>query len=181
MPRCCAPPETEKNVYVYAMTIRTVQPADWPAISAIYQQGIDTGNATLETAAPSPEKMAGNYLAAPQLVAETDVQIAGYALLSAVSGRCVYGGVAEVSIYIGADFRGQGVGSLLLTELIRQSEENGFWTLQAGIFPENKASVALHLANGFRQVGYRERIGRHFGVWRDTLLLERRSAIVGAE
>ncbi len=166
------------------MIIRTVQPTDWPAMAAIYQQGIDTGNATLETAAPSPEKMATNYLAAPQLVAEIEGQtgkIAGYALLSAVSGRCVYGGVAEVSIYIGTDFRGQGVGRLLLLELIRQSEENGLWTLQAGIFPENKASVALHLANGFRQVGYREKIGKHFGVWRDTLLLERRSVVVGVE
>lgn len=166
------------------MIIRTVQPTDWPAMVAIYQQGIDTGNATLETAAPSPEKMATKYLTSPQLVAEIEGkpgEIAGYALLSAVSGRCVYGGVAEVSIYIGSDFRGQGVGRLLLTELIRQSEENGLWTLQAGVFPENKASVALHLANGFRQVGYREKIGKHFGVWRDTLLLERRSAVVGID
>lgn len=161
------------------MTIRTVQVQDWPTIAAIYQQGIDTGHATMETAAPSPEKMAANYLNAPQIVAETDDQVAGYALLTAVSGRCVYGGVAEVSLYVGAAFRGQGVGRLLLDELIRQSEQNGLWTLQAGIFPENKASVALHLAAGFRQVGYRERIGKHLGVWRDTLLLERRSDVVG--
>lgn len=163
------------------MTLRTVQPPDWPAIAAIYQQGIDTGHATMETGAPPPETMAQSYLTAPQIVAEQDGQIAGYALLTAVSGRCVYGGVAEVSIYVGSDFRGQGVGRLLLNELIRQSEQNGFWTLQAGIFPENKASVALHLAAGFRQVGYRERIGKHLGVWRDTLLLERRSGIVGVD
>ncbi|TAE34295.1 MAG: N-acetyltransferase family protein [Cytophagales bacterium] len=163
------------------MILRTVQPLDWPTIAAIYQEGIDTGHATMETAAPSPEKMATNYLAAPQIVAEQDGRVAGYALLTAVSGRCVYGGVAEVSLYIGAEFRGQGVGRLLLDELIRQSEQNGLWTLQAGIFPENKASVALHLAAGFRQVGYRERIGKHLGVWRDTLLLERRSDVVGVD
>ncbi len=169
------------------MRIRTTQPADWPAIANIYQQGIDTGNASLESHAPTPEKMAANYLAQPQLVAETggntDAEprrIMGYALLSATSGRCVYGGVAEVSIYVGSDFRGQGVGRLLLTELVRQSEEQGIWTVQAGIFPENRASVALHLACGFREVGYREKLGKHQnGIWRDVLLLERRSQTVG--
>lgn len=161
------------------MIIRSVQPTDWPTMAAIYQQGIDTGHATLETQAPPPGVMAASYLVAPQLVAEQNGVVAGYALLSAVSGRCVYGGVAEVSLYVGADFRGQGVGRLLLNELIHQSEENGLWTLQAGIFPENKASVALHLSAGFRQVGYREKIGKHLGVWRDTLLLERRSRVVG--
>ncbi len=168
------------------MIVRTVIPADWPQMASIYQQGIDTGNATMETVAPTPEKMAQNYLNTPQLVAENSTgryefipKIAGYAVLSKVSGRCVYGGVAEVSIYVGSDYRGKGVGGLLLTELIRQSEENGLWTLQAGIFPENKASVALHLANGFRQVGYREKLGKHHGIWRDILLLERRSKVVG--
>ncbi len=168
------------------MIVRTVVPADWPQMATIYQQGIDTGNATMEIAAPPPEKMAQNYLTTPQLVAEDRnvryellPKIAGYAVLSKVSGRCVYGGVAEVSIYVGSDFRGQGVGRLLLTELIRQSEENGLWMLQAGIFPENRASVALHLANGFRQVGYREKLGKHHNIWRDILLLERRSKLVG--
>jgi L-amino acid N-acyltransferase YncA len=168
------------------MLVRTVIPADWPQMATIYQQGIDTGNATMETAAPPPEKMAQNYLPTPQLVAEEwncryelTPKIAGYAVLSKVSGRCVYGGVAEVSIYVGSDFRGKGVGRLLLAELIRQSEETGIWTLQAGIFPENKASVALHIANGFRQVGYREKLGKHHDIWRDILLLERRSPVVG--
>ena len=169
------------------MLIRTAQPADWPAIAAIYQQGIDTGNASFESRAPEPDNMATNYLATPRLVAETDSdntteprRIAGYALLSATSGRCVYGGVAEVSIYVGHEFRGQGVGRLLLTELVRQSEEQGLWTVQAGIFPENRASIALHLACGFREVGYREKLGKHQnGIWRDVLLLERRSKTVG--
>lgn len=168
------------------MIVRTVIPADWPQMAAIYQQGIDTGNATMEVAAPPPEKMAQNYLTTPQIVAEEwngrselSPKIAGYAVLSKVSGRCVYGGVAEVSIYVGSDFRGKGVGRLLLAELIRQSEENGIWTLQAGIFPENRASIALHQANGFRQVGYREKFGKHHGTWRDILLLERRSKVVG--
>jgi L-amino acid N-acyltransferase YncA len=162
------------------MIIRTAQPTDWPAMAAIYQQGIDTGNATLETTAPAPDKMAAHYLVAPQLVADIGGAVAGYALLSAVSGRCVYGGVAEVSIYIDEAFRGRGVGRALLTELARQSEQNGLWTLQAGIFPENRASVALHLACGFREVGIREKIGQQAnGVWRDVLLLERRSQTVG--
>lgn len=168
------------------MIVRTVTPADWPQMAVIYQQGIDTGNATMEVAAPPPEKMAQNYLPSPQLIAEEwngrndpSPKIAGYAVLSKVSGRCVYGGVAEVSIYVGSDFRGRGVGRLLLTELIRESEENGIWMLQAGVFPENKASIALHLANGFRQVGYREKLGKHHGVWRDILLLERRSKVAG--
>ena len=170
------------------MILRTVTLTDWSQMAAIYKQGIDTGNATMETIAPLPEKMAQNYLEAPRLVAEVQAgdnwdgqlpKITGYAVLSKVSGRCVYGGVAEVSIYVDADFRGQGVGRLLLAELVRQSGENDLWTLQAGIFPENRASVALHLANGFRQVGYREKFGKHHGIWRDLLLLERRSKVVG--
>lgn len=161
------------------MTIRTVQPADWPSLVLIYQQGIDTGHATFETQAPPPDEMATKYLLAPQLVAERDGAIVGYALLSAVSGRCVYGGVAEVSLYVRATERGQGIGSQLLNRLIADSEVLGFWTLQAGIFPENTASVALHHQHGFRTVGYREKLGQQHGIWRDVLLLERRSALVG--
>lgn len=164
------------------MKIRSIQPGDWPAVAGIYQQGIDTGNATFETQAPPPDEMATRYLPELQFVAETDDgRVAGYALLSAVSGRCVYGGVAEVSVYVDPAFQGQGVGRKLLTELIQQSETAGLWTLQAGIFPENEASVGLHLALGFRQVGIRERIGKHHGVWRNTLLLERRSQLIGNE
>lgn len=161
------------------MTIRTARSEDWPTLALIYQQGIDTGQATFETKAPPPSEMAAKYLPAPQLVAEQDDKIAGYALLSAVSGRCVYGGVAEVSLYVAATERGQGLGGQLLGRLITDSEALGFWTLQAGIFPENTASVALHHRHGFRTVGYREKVGQQHGIWRDVLLLERRSSLVG--
>lgn len=161
------------------MPIRTVQTADWPSLVLIYQQGIDTGHATFETQAPAPYEMTTKYLSAPQLVAERDGAVVGYALLSAVSGRCVYGGVAEVSLYVRATERGQGIGGQLLSRLIADSEALGFWTLQAGIFPENTASVALHHQQGFRTVGYREKLGQQHGIWRDVLLLERRSTRVG--
>lgn len=166
------------------MFVRTVLPTDWPRLATIYQQGIDTGHATMETKAPSPQEMSAKYLAAPQLVAVVtassgEPEIAGYALLSSVSGRCVYGGVAEVSLYVAADYRGKGVGKKLLEQLIAASEEAGFWMLQAGIFPENTASVAAHHRAGFRTVGLREKIGKRAGVWRDVLLLERRSQQIG--
>ncbi|MBC8152203.1 MAG: N-acetyltransferase [Bacteroidetes bacterium] len=159
--------------------IRTVQPDDWPAMAAIYQQGIDTGDATMETQAPPPEKMALSYLETPQLVIEQAGAVVGYALLTAVSGRCVYAGVAEVSLYVSASHRGQGIGRQLLSQLITDSEQQGIWTVQAGIFPENTASVAVHKQCGFREVGYRERIGQRNGQWRDVLLLERRSKTIG--
>lgn len=166
------------------MFVRTALPTDWPRLATIYQQGIDTGHATMETKAPSPQEMSAKYLAAPQLVAEVttssgESEIAGYALLSSVSGRCVYGGVAEVSLYVATDYRGKGVGKMLLEQLIAASEEAGFWMLEAGIFPENAASVAAHHRVGFRTVGLREKIGKRDGVWRDILLLERRSQIIG--
>ena len=160
------------------VAIRTLQPSDWPALAAIYQQGIDTGQATFETLAPSPDEMASRYLAAPQLVAHSNGVVVGYALLSAVSGRGVYSGVAEVSLYVRADRRGQGIGGRLLPVLVADSEALGFWTLQAGIFPENEASVALHHRAGFRTVGYRQKLAQQHGIWRDVLLLERRSQLV---
>ncbi len=155
------------------MLIRPVQPNDWHAMAAIYQQGIDTGNATLETQAPAPETMAKTYMSAPQLVAEEAGEIIGYALLTAVSGRCVYAGVAEVSLYIHASHRGKGVGQQLLNQLILASERDNLWTLQA--------SIALHKRCGFREVGYRERIGKRAGIWRNVVLLERRSNQVGID
>lgn len=154
---------------------------DWKAVRAIYVQGIATGNATFETDVPDWEEWDGTHVQTCRLVARDGDQIVGWAALSPVSGRCVYAGVAEVSVYVAAAARGKGVGKALLRALVEESERSGFWTLQAGILPENAASIAVHKACGFREVGRRERIGQMNGVWRDVLLMERRSRIVGAE
>lgn len=154
---------------------------DWPAVSDIYASGIATAQATFQTSVPTWSEWHASHLEPCRLVARKreDGEVVGWAALTRVSSRWVYAGVAEVSIYIGADARGQGVGRSLLEKLIEESEREGIWTLQSGIFPENEASVALHVACGFRVVGRRERIGRMNGVWRDNLLLERRSPTVG--
>ena len=154
-------------------------PDDWEAVRGIYEEGIAAGNATFETCAPSWEQWDAGHLAEGRLVARSNEGVLGWAALSRVSGRCVYAGVAEVSLYVGQSHRGQGVGGALLRALIEASEAQGIWTLQAGIFPENAASLALHRRHGFREIGRRERIGRMGGVWRDVVWLERRSAIVG--
>lgn len=161
------------------LTIETMQPGDWEAVRAIYEEGIATKNATFETAAPEWEKWDAAHLKDCRLVARLNGQVIGWAALSPVSSRCVYAGVAEESVYISAAARGQGVGKKLLTALIEASEQAGFWMIQTGIFPENEASIQLHRNCGFRIVGYREKIGQMDGVWRDTLLLERRSGVVG--
>jgi phosphinothricin acetyltransferase len=153
---------------------------DWEAVRAIYQEGLATGNATFETAVPTWEEWTQDHLQDGRLVARRQGQILGWAALTPVSGRCVYAGVAEVSVYVAAAARGHGVGKTLLQALVQESEKAGIWTLQAGIFPENGASLALHHACGFRQVGRRERLGQVDGVWRDVILLERRSQVVGA-
>lgn len=151
---------------------------DWPVVREIYGQGIATGQATFETSLPQWTAWDEEHLAEPRLVARQAEEVAGWAALSPVSGRCVYGGVAEVSIYVAETQRGRGLGKALLSELVRRSEAQGIWTLQAGVFPENEASIRLHLACGFRLVGTRERLGQLDGVWRDVALLERRSAII---
>ena len=153
--------------------------ADWLQVKRIYLEGIATGHATFETEAPSWEKWNDAHLAFARLVARAGSEVKGWAALSPVSSRRVYAGVAETSVYVGRDSRGQGIGRALLEALIQASESKGIWTLQAGIFPENTGSIELHKALAFREVGRRERIGKLNGVWRDTLLLERRSAIVG--
>lgn len=155
--------------------IKPMTPADWPVVRAIYEEGIATGHATFETNTPDWTAWDAAHLPDCRLVARQDGQIIGWAALSPVSSRAVYLGVAEVSVYVAAAARGRGVGRALLTALIAASETAGVWTLQAGIFPENEASVALHLSCGFRVVGRRERLGLHHGVWRDVLLMERRS------
>lgn len=164
-----------------SFVIDEMRAGDWERVRAIYLEGIATGQATFETEAPSWERWDTAHLARGRLVARAGAEVKGWAALSPVSSRCVYAGVAEVSVYVGEEYRGQRVGQALLAALVRAAEEGGIWTLQAGIFPENAGSLALHLRCGFRAVGRRERIGKLNGVWRDTLLLERRSRIVGAD
>jgi phosphinothricin acetyltransferase len=157
-------------------------PDDWPHVRAIYLEGIVTGNATFETEAPSWEAWDRAHVAKPRLVArDPDGSVLGWVAVTPVSGRCVYAGVADLSVYVSAAARGRGVGRALLAALIESSERAGIWTLQAGIFPENASSLALHRACGFRDVGRRERIGKMHGVWRDVLLLERRSGSAGTD
>lgn len=151
----------------------------WLSVRAIYEAGIATGNATFQTEAPSWESWDSGHLPSCRLVALANELVVGWAALSPTSPRPVYAGVCEVSVYVAPEARGQGVGRALLQAIIACSESDGRWTLQAGIFPENVGSVALHLGAGFRILGRRERVGRLRGVWRDVLLLERRSQRVG--
>jgi L-amino acid N-acyltransferase YncA len=158
-----------------------MRPENWPAVRAIYLEGIATGNATFQQTAPEWDQWDAGHLPAARIVAQSDEDILGWAALSGVSSRCVYAGVAEVSVYVAARARGRGVGRELLARLIADSESEGIWTLQAGIFPENVASIALHERAGFRLVGRRERLGQMNGRWRDVVLMERRSAAVGSK
>jgi phosphinothricin acetyltransferase len=152
----------------------------WPAVKAIYEEGIATGHATFQTESPEWGDWDRGHLVHSRLVVLTDAgEVAGWAALSPVSGRAVYAGVAEVSVYVRASERGRRAGLQLLRALVEESERQGIWTLQAGIFPENIPSLKIHANCGFRQVGFRERIGAMDGVWRDTVLLERRSGVVG--
>jgi L-amino acid N-acyltransferase YncA len=160
-------------------TINPMAREHWPEVLCIYLEGIATGNATFEREAPSWEKWDRGHLRDCRLIAQADSKVLGWAALSPVSSRCVYGGVAEVSVYVAEAARGKGVGKLLLAALIESSESSGLWTLQAGIFPDNTASIALHKSFGFREVGRRERIGKMGDTWRDVTLLERRSAKAG--
>lgn len=157
------------------MTIRELQPADWPDVARIFEEGIRTGNATFETTPPTWEAWDAGHLADHRLVVTLDGDVVGWAALSAVSDRACYSGVAEHSIYVAERVRGLGFGRQLLAALVAAADAGGVWTLQSGVFPENEASLALHLSLGFRVVGVRERLGRLDGVWRDVVLLERRS------
>lgn len=163
------------------MKIRRLEPDDWEAVSAIYAEGIATRTATFETEVPSWESWDRAHISDCRLVAEEAGAVRGWAALTPVSDRCVYGGVAELSVYVAAASRGRGLGSALLDRVIRASEEAGFWTLQAGLFAENEGSLRMHERAGFRLVGVRERLGKLDGRWRDVLLLERRSERVGAD
>jgi L-amino acid N-acyltransferase YncA len=161
------------------VVIRDMEANDWEDVRAVYLEGIATGDATFETDAPEWERWDAAHLAHCRLVARSGETIAGWAALSPVSARRVYAGVAETSVYVSADFRGVGVGHALLGALVICSERHGVWTLQAGVFPENVASLALHRQHGFREVGRRERLGKMNDRWRDVVLLERRSEVVG--
>ena len=161
-----------------ALTLRELRPDDWPAVRAIYEQGIRGGDATFETETPSWERWDAAHPAL-RLVAERDGSVVAWAALSPSSPRRCYRGVGEVSVYVAEEARGSGLGRALLDELVARSEAAGYWTLSAGMFPENEASIRLHKACGFREVGVRERLGEAGGVWRDVLLLKRRSTVVG--
>ena len=172
-------------------SIIPMQPEHWPAVREIYREGIATGNATFETETPDWEKWDRSHRRHLRLVATLPLRsprakspgppitVLGWGALSPVSIRRVYAGVAEVSVYVAAAARGRGLGKALLEALIEQSEASGIWTLQAGIFPENIGSLALHKSCGFREVGTRRRIGKLGSVWRDVALVERRSSKVG--
>lgn len=163
------------------VTIRPMNNSDWSAVSKIYEDGIKTGYATFETSVPSFEDWDENHLSSCRFIAERDGVAIGWAALSPVSSRCVYGGVAEVSVYVDTAYHGLGVGKMLMENLIHKSEKEGLWTLQSGIFPENHGSIRLHEKVGFRKIGYREKVGRLHRVWKDNLLFERRSTTVGRD
>ena len=156
--------------------------ADAPAVLAIYAEGVATGQATFQSEIPEWPEWDGAHFASPRLVArQADGTVLGWCALSPVSRRAVYAGVVEESVYVAASARGRGVGKALLQAMVAESEHAGVWTMQAGIFPENAASIALHESCGFRVVGLRERIGQHLGQWRDVLLMERRSRVAGSD
>jgi phosphinothricin acetyltransferase len=161
------------------LTIRAMTFDDWPIVEAIYRAGIETGNATFEQKTPEWSVWDAGHHQHSRLVAMLDGQIVGWAAISPISKRAVYAGVAEESIYIAESARGRGVGKTLLAATVAESEQNGIWTLQTGIFPENVASLRLHQACGFVRLGTRKKIGQMNGIWRDVIFLERRSEIVG--
>ncbi|WP_190810735.1 GNAT family N-acetyltransferase [Flagellimonas sp. S3867] len=163
------------------MLIREMKASDWSQVSQIYQEGIATGFATFEQKTPDYQDWSQVHVEQCRLVAEENGKVTGWAALSPVSNRCVYGGVGEVSVYISKNSRGKGIGNLLLEQLIIESEKAGFWTIQSGIFPENQGSIRLHEKVGFRFIGKRERVGKIHGVWKDNLLFEKRSKNVGID
>lgn len=166
------------GVSVADAAIRALTSADWPRVRAVYAEGIAVGNATFETSVPDWGEWDANHCPTPRLVVELDGQVRGWIALSPASRRAVYLGVAEVSIYVAGDYQRRGLGRLLLQHLIPLSEQAGFWTLQATIHASNTGSIALHQQAGFRLVGRRERVAQLRGAWLDTVLLERRSALI---
>lgn len=161
--------------------LRAMNATDWIRVAEIYKEGIETGNATFQQSIPTWEDWNKGHISVCRIVAEVNHDIVGWAALSAVSSRAVYAGVAEISVYVGNKYRGQQIGTKLLEAIIVESEANSFWTLQSGIFPENKSSIAIHIKQGFREIGYREKVAKMNQMWRDTILMERRSTVAGIE
>ena len=160
--------------------LRKLEESDAIAVLNIYQQGLDTGEASFETTAPNWGSWDKKYHRFCRLLAEQNDQILGWAALAPVSLRDCYRGVAEVSVYVSSNHHGRGIGNFLMAALVAASEENGIWSLYSSIFPENEATLRLHLRHGFREVGVRERIAQQHGRWRNTMILERRSTSIGA-
>jgi phosphinothricin acetyltransferase len=176
----------QKNGEEMAFKIEPMKREDWHEVRAIYEEGIATENATFEPVVPDWEKWDAAHIPEPRLVVKVDGRVAAWAALSRVSARKVYSGIAEVSIYVGEKHRGKGIGDALLGALVEASEKAGFWTLQGGIFPENTTSIELHKKHGFRVLGIREKVGKmtfgkRKGQWRDVVLMERRSKVVGID
>lgn len=161
-------------------TIEKMKKSDWDEVSQIYLEGINTGIATFQNSVPTFEAWDNGHIEACRLVAKSNGKVLGFITLSATSSRCVYSGVAEVSVYVGENYRGLGIGHALMIDMIKLSEENNFWTLQSGIIKENVASIELHKGCGFREIGIREKIAKmDNGIWHDTVLMEHRSKLVG--
>lgn len=158
--------------------MRDLRPIDWPEVARIYEEGIRTGDATFETEVPVWEAWSAAHLPGHRFVAEREGRVVGWIALSPVSSRRCYAGVAEVSVYVAEGERSSGVGSELLAAVVESAGRGGVWTLQTSVFPENEASLALLRRFGFRVIGTRERIGQLHGVWRNTVLVERRSEVV---
>lgn len=171
-PRPCCPADVPEDV-----TVRALEARDWPEVRRIYAEGIATGHATFETEVPDRRELDRRWLPGHRWVADVDGRVAGWTALTAASTRPVYAGVAESAVCVGDGFRGRGVGKALLHKQVTAADGAGIWTLQTSAFPENRASLALHRSAGYRTLGVRERIARHHGVWRDTVLLERRRAV----
>ena len=161
------------------LIIAPMTPEDWPEVRRIYAEGIATGNATFETETPTWDTWDRNHLSACRLTARVGDAVVAWVAISPVSARPCYAGVVEHSVYVAEAMRGRGVGKALLAELVRVSEASGYWTLQSSVFPENQASLAIHLACGFRILGRRKRVAMLNGTWRDTVVVERRSTVAG--
>jgi L-amino acid N-acyltransferase YncA/DNA-binding transcriptional ArsR family regulator len=173
-PRPCCPDDLPADV-----TVRALEERDWTAVRRIYAEGIATGNATFETETPTRRALDAKWLPEHRWIAEIDGEVVGWTAISPVSTRDCYAGVGETSVYVGDGARGRGVGKALLHRQVTAADAAGLWTLQTSIFPENRASIGLHHSAGYRTLALRERIAQHHGVWRDTVLLERRSPTAG--